>query len=510
MNLKHLKQDLPAALVVFLVALPLCLGIAGASDAPAFSGIIAGIVGGIVVGLLSGSNLSVSGPAAGLTVIVATAIADLEHFNIFLLAVVLAGAIQVLLGFLRAGIIGYYFPNGVIKGMLAAIGLILILKEIPHALGWDKDFVGDFSFFQKDSENTFSEIAQAIAHMEPGAVLISSISLALILLFDSKKIKSLPVLRFIPGALVAVIAGVAINQVFKAVAPGLYMSGEHVVVLPAISGLSEISTLLTMPDWTAFGNPNMWRAAVTIALIASIESLLSTEATDKLDPQRRVTPANRELKAQGIGNMVSGLIGGIPVTAVIVRSSANIMAGAQTKVSAVVHGILLAVLVLALPDLLNLVPMASLAAVLFAVGYKLTKPSLYVEKYRKGSTQFVPFIATVLAILFTDLLVGIGIGMLVGIFYVIKSNFTRSTFVKHKDNVYTIHCVDKVTFLNKATLTKQLLAIPTNSEVVVDLSKATFIDLDIQDSLADFSSTAQDRGMQVRFIGDEQFNFTKA
>ncbi len=510
MNLKHLKQDLPAALVVFLVALPLCLGIAGASEAPAFSGIIAGVIGGIVVGALSGSNLSVSGPAAGLTVIVASAINDLEHFNVFLLAVVLAGALQVILGFVRAGIIGYYFPNGVIKGMLAAIGLILILKEIPHALGWDKDFVGDLSFFQKDSENTFSEISEAIAHMEPGAVLICAFSLAIILLFDSKKVKSIPGLRFIPGALVAVIAGVALNQLFLQVAPQFYMRGEHLVQLPAISGLSELSALLTAPDWQSIGNPAVWRVAVTIALIASIESLLSTEAADKIDPQRRITPANRELKAQGVGNMISGLVGGLPVTAVIVRSSANIMAGAQTKFSAIVHGILLAVLVLTLPGILNLIPMASLAAVLFAVGYKLTKPSLYKTKYKKGSTRFVPFIVTIIAILFTDLLVGIGIGMLVGIFYVIKSNFTRSTFVKHKDNVYTIHCVEKVTFLNKATLTKQLLAIPANSEVVVDLSKATFIDLDIQDSLDDFRSTAKDRGIQVRFIGDDHFNFTKA
>lgn len=341
-------------------------------------------------------------------------------------------------------------------------------------------------------------------------MIICIVSLTIIIAFESKKAKSLPVLRFIPGALVAVFAGICINQIFRWVAPSLHMRGEHVVQLPQISGLSEISTLLTMPDWSAFGNPVMWRAAVTIALIASIESLLSTEATDKLDPKRRVTPANRELKAQGIGNMVSGLIGGLPVTAVIVRSSANIMAGGQTKVSAIVHGVLLAVLVLALPGILNLVPMASLAAVLFAVGYKLTKPSIYVTKYRKGRTQFVPFIVTILAILFTDLLIGIGIGMLVGILYVIKSNFTRSTFVKPKGNVFTIHCIEKVTFLNKATLTKQLLSIPTNSEVVIDLTKATFIDLDIQESLTDFRSTAQDRGMQVMFIGDDQFNFTKA
>ena len=404
LTFKYLKNDLPAGLVVFLVALPLCLGIALASGAPLFSGIIAGIVGGTVVAFTSGSPLSVSGPAAGLTVIVLNAITQLGGYEVFLLAVVLAGLIQIILGFLKAGIIGYYFPSSVIKGMLAAIGIILILKQIPHAIGYDKDNEGDFNFIQADGENTFSEILNAVNHVHPGAVIIAAISLFILIMWEQPFLKKYAFFKIVPGALLVVILGILINEWFRMSNSPFYLSGEKLVQLPVANSASEFIGQFTLPDFSGFSNYHVYVVAITIAIIASLESLLSVEAADKLDPYKRNTPTNQELKAQGLGNFVSGFIGGLPLTAVIVRSSANVNAGAKTKLSAIIHGLFLLISVIGLATVLNKIPLACLAALLLVVGYKLAKISLFTSMLRLGWSQFLPFIITVVAIHFSYLL----------------------------------------------------------------------------------------------------------
>ena len=500
----NLKYDLKASLVVFLVALPLCLGIAIASGAPPMSGLIAGIIGGIVVGSLSGSHVSVSGPAAGLTVIVLDAISSLGTFELFLAAVVAAGVIQIILGFLRAGVLGYYFPHSVIKGMLTAIGLILILKQIPHALGWDKDQMGDLAFRQMDNQNTFSEIWYAIQYFSPGAIPIVLVSLGLILFFERPKIKNHRLLGVVPGALWAVISGILINQFYGIIKPEWKLDEEHLVTIPAVDSLSDLSTLVTFPNFGMITTPEFWVVAVTIAIIASIETLLSLEAGDKMDPQRRISPASKELVAQGVGNTISGLIGGLPLTAVIVRTSANVASGAKTKLSAILHGVLLLVLVIGIAEVLNLIPLSCLAAVLFVVGYKLAKPSIFIHEYQKGKNQFIPFVVTVLAILFTDLLTGIGIGIVFGIFFVIKTNYQQSVMVTERNGKYLVKLQKDVSFLNKAPLMRQLSQIPNGSFVILNASKAKFIDHDIQELLNDFISTSEDKKIKVELEG---FNF---
>ena len=501
------KYDLPAGLVVFLVALPLCLGIALASGAPLFSGIIAGIVGGIVIGSLSGSHVAVSGPAAGLTVIVLTAIEDLGSFQGFLLAVVLAGAIQFILGILRAGIIGHYFPTSVIKGMLAAIGLILILKQIPHAFGYDADAMGDQNFEQADGYNTFTELLHAYELLSPGAILISILSLVILILWDNPKLKSkFALFNYVPGALIVVFLGVLINYLYGLMAPQWLLGGEHLVTLPKAQSLQEVGGLLTFPDWSFFSNSKLYVAAVTIAIIASLETLLSLEASDKLDPQKRNSPTNRELKAQGIGNMVSGLIGGLPITAVIVRSSANVAAGSRTKMSAVYHGIFLMVCVLLIPGLLNMIPLASLAAVLLMVGYKLAKVSLFKQMYRLGWAQFMPFIVTIVAILFTDLLKGIGVGMIFAIFYILRNNY-RTPYEYQgigegdEKEVINIKLAEDVSFLNKGSMLLTLTALPENSHVVIDASRSKNIDYDVWEIIDNFKITAQTKNINLEIKG---------
>lgn len=488
-NIASLKNDAPAGLVVFLVALPLCLGIALASGAPLFAGIIAGIAGGIVVGAISGSPLGVSGPAAGLTVIVFGAVASLGYEK-FLAAVVMAGVIQVILGLVRAGIIGYYFPSSVIKGMLAAIGLILILKQIPHALGFDKDLIGDDEFLQADKHNTFSELYYAARYHTLGAVIISAISLGVLILFERPFMKKIALFKFIPGALIVVAAGVIINYIFSISAPGLTLTGEHLVKLPVASNVSEFAGFFTMPDWSALKDTKVYITALTIAIVASLESLLCVEATDKLDPDRRVTPTNRELIAQGAGNMVSGLVGGLPLTQVIVRSSANINAGGKTKLSAIIHGILLLVCAILIPGLLNKIPLASLAAVLLIVGYKLAKVSLFKEMWKLGWEQFLPFMVTITAILFTDLLKGIAIGMVFAIFYILRKNFRTSYFL-HKEDIHAgeeirIVLSEEVTFLNKASIQIMLDELPENSRVKIDGSRSINIDYDVLEIIHNF------------------------
>ncbi|HSK13090.1 MAG TPA: SulP family inorganic anion transporter, partial [Phnomibacter sp.] len=396
---RNVGADLPASIVVFLVALPLCLGVAVASDAAPITGLIAGMVGGIVIGFFSGSNLSVSGPAAGLTAIVASAIGKLPTYEAFLMAVVLSGALQLILGYVKAGIIGDFIPNSVIKGMLAAIGLILILKQMPHLVGYDIDPEGSESFATKGGENTFSVLLGSFSRFTPGAVIIGLVAMGILLLFELKAIKRLRVFQLIPGALLVVLAGVGINMWFKGAFPHLYLGPDHLVQLDAFNNPIDFFKSLPSPDLSMVLNKDVWIIAVTIAIVASIETLLSIEAVDKIDPLKRLTPANRELKAQGLGNLVSGLLGGLPVTSVIVRSSANVSAGAVGKLSAISHGFWLLLSVLFIPGLLNMIPLAALAAILIFTGYKLAKIKIFTEHYRKGWNQFIPFVITVVAIL---------------------------------------------------------------------------------------------------------------
>ncbi len=512
--LKDIKNDLSASLVVFLVALPLCLGIGLASTGQpelVFSGIIAGIVGGVVVGFFSGSSLGVSGPAAGLVVIVLGALKTLGSFETLLLAVFLAGVIQLIAGFLRAGIISYYFPSSVIKGMLAAIGLTLILKEIPHALGYDKDFIGDFTLSQTDGHNTFSEIYYAFIYNSPGAIIISLISLGLIIFFERPFMKRFGLFKFLPGALFVVLTGILLNFLFKSFNPGWALDGEHLVILPVASTLGEFVSFFRMPDFSALSNPEVYVVAFTIAIVASLETLLCVEATDKLDPYKRNTPANQELKAQGIGNIVSGLIGGLPITQVIVRSSANINAGGKTKLSTITHGLILLLSAILIPRYLNLIPLASLAAILLVVGYKLSKISLYKEMYRLGWDQFIPFIVTIIAILATDLLKGIAIGMAFAIFYILRKNYRHAYHYKKekKDNqeVITLRLSEEVTFLNKASIQLSLDDMPRDSKVVIDGSNSIAIDHDVLEIIHDFKKmAAPQRNIDVETIAVPEVN----
>lgn len=492
-----IKNDLPASIVVFLVALPLCLGVAVASGASPFAGIIAGIVGGIIVGSLSGSQLSVSGPAAGLTSIVALAIDKLQHYEIFLLAVVIAGALQILMGVVKAGVIGNFIPNSVIKGMLAAIGIILILKQIPHFFGYDADPEGDESFLQPDQQNTFSEIIQSVQFITPMAIVCGLVGIVILMIYETKVIKRQPFLKFIPGPLVVVTMGVVINEVVGIFQPELKISASHLVSLPEFQQTGDVMKQLRFPDFSALANTDMWMVALTIAIVASIESLLSLEAVDDLDEEKRISPSNRELIAQGVGNMASGLIGGLPVTSVIVRSSANVNAGAKSKMSAILHGVLLLISVLVFSQIFNMIPLASLAAILVFTGYKLAKVSLFREYYHKGHAQFIPFIVTVVAIVFTDLLKGVAIGMVLGIFYIIRSNFRTSVSVIKDEFRYLIRFKKEVSFLNKSLVKNTLLKIPDEAAVLIDPTKADFIDQDIVELVNDFIIHAPTRGIRV-------------
>lgn len=490
-------SDLSASIVVLLVALPLCLGIALGSGAPLFSGIIAGIVGGIVIGTLSGSQLSVSGPAAGLTVIVATAILKLQVYEAFLLAVVMAGILQLLLGFIKAGVIGDYVPNSVIKGMLAAIGFILILKQFPHLIGYDADFVGDETFSQGDNKNTFSEMFQAVKFITPSAVFIGGISLLIMALWERKFIKKNKLLQIIPGPLIVVLAGVAINGVFKTNHPGSALDVKQLVSLPVANDVASFFSFFTFPDIRFLNNPDVWITAITLAIVASLETLLGIEAVDKLDPLKRVSPANRELKAQGIGNIVSGLIGGLPLTSVVVRSSANVSAGAKTKISAIMHGLLLLLCVMFIPVMLNKIPLSALAAVLIFTGYKLARLSLFKEFFKKGWDQFVPFVVTITAILITDLLLGIVVGIIVGLFFMVRSNFRSSVFVVNDNNNYLIRFRKDVSFLNKPIIKKKLEDVPKNAYVLIDATRADFIDKDVIEEVNNFLCHAHLKNIRV-------------
>jgi MFS superfamily sulfate permease-like transporter len=495
---KNLKRDLPASLVVFLVALPLCLGIALASGAPLFSGLLAGIIGGVVVGTLSGSQLSVAGPAAGLTVIVLNAITGLGSYETFLLALVMAGVFQMILGIVKAGTIANYFPSPVIEGMLAAIGIILIMKQFPHAVGYDADFEGDEGFSEgAEGHNTFSGITSALGKINYGAVIISLVSLALMIYWPKNK-----KVAMVPAPLLVVLAGVGLSALF--VGTEFALQPKQMVSIPMVKSSSEFFALFKSPNFGAIGNKQVWITAFTIAVVASLETLLSLEAVDKIDPIKRISPTNRELVAQGAGNLVSGLLGGLPMTAVIVRSSANVNAGARTKVSAVVHGLMLLVSLLLIPGLINMIPLSCLAAILLVTGYKLARIGLFTHMWHKGLDQFIPFVITIIAVVFTDLLIGVGIGMLVGIFYILRTNMRNPYFYNITTNgnkkIITITLAEEVSFLNKAAIQVTLTSLPKGSNVIIDGSKSRFIDSDVLEIIHNYKHNAYTKGIIVELL----------
>src|SRR5579859_8207382 len=469
---QHLAADIPSALVVFLVALPLCLGVALASNAPLFAGIIAGVVGGIVIGSLSGSSLSVCGPAAGLTAIVAVAIGKLPAYEAFVLSVVIAGVLQIIFGFLKAGILGGCVLNSVIRGMLAAIGLILIFKQFPHLLGFKQGF-------------------------SIGAAAIGVVSVGILLLWDLPFFKKKKLFRFIPGPLIVVIAGIIISKALEQGGSPHTLAPHHLVNLPVAGDLGDFTAFFRWPDWQYLGHYEVWVTALTISLVASLETLLSIEAIDKLDLYNRSTPTNRELKAQGIGNLVSGLLGGLPVTSVIVRSSANLNAGARTRASTILHGCLLLLSVLFIPGLLNAIPLSALAAILVMTGYKLAKPTLFREFHRKGWDQFIPFVATIVAILVTDLLIGILIGTGVALFFLLRSNFHSAVMIVHDNNKYLVRFRKDVSFLNKPIVKERLEGVPADSSVLIDMTRADFIDRDVLDVIEEFTHHAHLKNIRV-------------
>lgn len=489
---RFLGKDILAGLVVFLVALPLCLGIGLAStnveNIPSlpsvFPGLLAGVIGGIVVGLLSGSRVGVSGPAAGLITIIISSISILGSYEAFLVSVILAGIIQLIFGFFKLGIIAKYVPTSVIKGMLAAIGITLILKEIPHLLGYDKDFFGDESFWQFDGHNTFTELAYSMNAFQEGSVLIGILSILIIIILDKPFFKQNKILKLIPSALIVVLVGVIIQLLTKG--SFLEVSSKHLVQLPILTSISQVSNVLFFPDFTALGNWQVYTVAITIALVASLETLLSVEATDKLDPEKNSTPTSRELTAQGVGNIFSGFIGGLPITQVVVRSSANIDAGVETKLASVIHGVFLIFAILLLPSILNQIPLASLAGILIMVGYKLTKAGLFKEMYVKGMDQFIPFILTIIGVLFTDLLKGIGIGLLVSIYFILRRNFQNHFTKSESEGELHIKLSEEVTFLNKVGIHTLLENAAPQSKITIDASNCKSIDQDILELLEEF------------------------
>ena len=500
----NLKTDFASGLVVFLVALPLCLGIAMASGAPLFSGIISGVIGGIVVGYLSKSHISVSGPAAGLTAIILTAITDLGAFDIFLTAVFIAGLIQLALGFIKAGSISNYFPTNVIEGMLAGIGIIIILKQLPHAFGYDNDFEGDQSFLQLDGSNSFSFLLGIFNYVQLGSIIITALSLIILLVWE--KAPFLKKLKLIPGALVAVILGVLLNEIFTVSGSSLAIAKEHLVSLPIPTTLEEFKQIIVTPNFSGITNPKVWVVGLTIAIVASIETLLCIEAADRMDIHKRYTDTNVELKAQGIGNIVSSLLGGLPMTSVVVRSSANSNAGAKSKMSAIIHGALLLLSVLTIPAILNKIPLATLAAILLLVGYKLAKPATFMHFWKNGKYQFIPFIATLLAVVFMDLLKGVALGIIISIIFILKGNLKRAYSFKKQEyahgDVIHIDLAQEVSFLNKAAIKSTLNDIPENSEVIINAQDTVYIAHDVLDLIKEFKKIrAKEENIKVKLVG---------
>ena len=510
--LRNLKYDLPAGLVVFLVALPLCLGISLASGAPFFSGIISGVIGGLVIGTLSNSQLSVSGPAAGLVAIVISAIATLGSFEAFLLAVVLCGVFQVILGLLKAGVLAYYFPSNVIKGMLSGIGIIIILKQVPYALGYNGGAFSELTgLFQKDGGNALQLIWQSFGHVSPGSALICLLALGIILAFETKKLK--PVSRMVPGGLIAVVASVLISDLVFTAVPSLAIASDHLVNVPVADSFSEVLGLFTFPDFSNLMNSQVWIIALTLTAVASIETLLCIEAVDQLDPYKRFTNNNRELISQGIGNMASGFIGGLPITSVIVRSSANLNANARTKVSTIFHGVLLFASVLFIPVVLNKIPLAALAAILIHTGYKLARPVIFRDMFANGKYQWKPFLVTVASVVIFDLLVGVGVGLAFSVYYILKGNFKNAFYYDKPTDPESPELIrmvlsEEVSFLNKANIKESLEAIPRNSSMVIDAGNSSYIDFDVLQGIKEFVDyKAKYRNIECRLIGfDKQFS----
>lgn len=504
--IKYIKNDLPASIVVFFVALPLCLGIALASGAPLFSGLIAGIIGGIIVGGLSGSKIGVSGPAAGLAAIVLTAIGTLGGYQNFLVAVVIGGAIQLVFGLLKAGIIGYYFPSSVIKGMLTGIGIIIILKQIPHFFGYDAEPGGSDSFIGASGENTFSAIISIVDNISLGPTIIGIVGLAILLLWDKVLSKKGKIFQIVQGPLVAVVVGI-LFYILTLSSDTLGIEQSHLVSVPIPDDVASFLGQFSFPNFAVITNAEVWIVAFTIALVASLETLLCVEATDKLDPHKNVTPTNRELLAQGTGNIISGLIGGLPITQVIVRSSANIQSGGRTKLSTIIHGCLLLISVILIPRLLNMIPLSVLAAILLIVGYKLAKPKLFKTMYELGWKQWVPFVVTVLGIVFIDLLYGIGLGLMVGIVVILIKSYQNSHFLHIEDQSNGKHRIkitlaEEVTFFNKGAILKELDSLPRDTYLELDVRKTRYLDNDIIEILEDFAFKAKERNIDIKLISE--------
>ena len=497
----NLKKDFLAGLIVFLIALPLCLGIAQACHVPLFAGVVAGIVGGIVIGALSASHLSVSGPAAGLTAIVLVAVTELPAFEVFLCAVIIAGVIQVIIGYLRAGAIANYIPSSVLEGMLAGIGLTIIIKQLPDAVGFAKNKAA----VMVDADDGFlmNTITTATHHIQTGAVVISLVGLVLLVIWQTKAFKKV---QLIPAGLVVVLVGTLLNAIFAGSAPQMALDSSHLVMLPIPASFGDFFRQFSFPDFKGFASLKVWETGIVIAVVASIETLLCIEATDKLDPMKRYTPADRELKAQGIGNIISGFLGGLPITSVIVRSSANVNAGAKTKRSAIIHGVLLLLCAASIPALLNLIPKAALAAILIFTGYKLCKPTVFKHMWKGGWTQFVPFVATLVGVVSLDLLKGVGIGLLLSIFYILRQNiripyyYQRSTF--SEGDLIKLKLAQEVSFLNKASIKETLEKLPQNSKVIIDASQTQYIDFDILDIIKEFYHTqAKEKHIDLSLVG---------
>jgi carbonic anhydrase len=497
-------KDIPAGIVVFLVALPLCLGIALASGAPLIAGLISGIIGGVVIGIISHSDVSVSGPAASLTAVVLVAIEKLESYEVFLLALVIGGIIQLFIGILRAGVIADYMPTSIIKGLLTAIGLILIFSQIPYAFGVEQD-----SRLLDYSRNFIldpPEVSMILRSLSPGAFVLTAISLFILIFWDKTFLKRI---KQVPPFLVVVVLGVVINILFKFFIPSFHLQGSMLVSIPDINGLDSF---ITFPDFSAIGNISVWTYAFTIAMIASIASLLAIEAADNLDPHKRRSPPNRELVAQGIGNTLAGLIGGVPITSVIVRSSVNIEAGAETKLSTIIHGILLLASVLVLSSIINLIPLASLAAILLMVGYKLASITIFKQMYKKGWEQFVPFIVTTIGILVTDVLLGVLIGAASSLFFLLRGNFFNPFYMERtkskRKREIRLELSNEVSFLNKPAIKKILWDLRRNSKIIIDATFSTFVDHDVIEILNDFQNTyAKEHNIEVVIIGlKESYN----
>ncbi|MCK9360347.1 SulP family inorganic anion transporter [Acidithiobacillus sp.] len=496
---KNLRADVPAAVVVALVAMPLCLGVALASGTPLIAGLIAGIMGGVLVPLFSRSQLAVSGPTPAIVATVLVAMQTLPSFSAFLLAVVIAGVIQIVLGMIRAGVVAYFFPSAVIQGILSAIGIILILKQFPYAIGFDLGEFGSQDFISAHGENTFTAVIAALAHLEWGALLVSVLALSILITWD--KVALLRKQTWLSGPLMAVIFGTLLNTLLLHTVPSLAVNGPNLVSLPIIRSFADLRGMLHMPDWEMIGSKTVWVTAIALTFITSLESLLSIEAADKLDIFKRRTPLDRELLSQGIANVASGLIGGLPVAAVIVRSTANVAAGARTKASAFLHGLFLLLAVLFLATLMNHIPLAALASILIFVGFKLAHPSIFTRMFRLDKSQYLPFIITIVAILFTSLIIGVVVGLLTGVFFVLKANYHSAIEIGREGSAYKIALNREVTFVNKARLSHILERLPKGAEVILDGEHVGFIDHDVLEVIRDFERSAPLREIRLREQG---------